>query len=88
MSNSDPNDFDGILKENQKTFIAEAIDVRKFIDESHEFRKKFEFFLNLNKHVINIENDKSNDVLDKGISESIGLRTESMSCAQFNPIED
>lgn len=80
-------DFNGILKPDQKNFIAEVIDVRQMIQQSHDFRSKFDFFLRVNKLMLNTLADKSIEAIDKGKQQAIQFETNFMHCEPFNPIE-
>lgn len=69
-----------ILKEDQKNFIAEAVDVEKMTEASREFRRKFDFFLRANKLLMSLANEKTRLALDKGKQQSIKIRAEAMLC--------
>lgn len=80
--------LDEILKPDQKNFIAEEIDVLKTIQESHDFRRKFDFFLRVKRQHLNIHVDKSNEALDKSKQQALKLRIAYMHCEQFNSLEN
>lgn len=64
------------------------IDIPAMLQESYEFRCKFDFFLRLNKVAISIMTDKSMEALDKTKQLAINFRTSNrMHCEQFQPIE-
>lgn len=72
--------MDDILEQDQKNFIGEAIDLQKMTEASREFRRKFDFFVRVNKLVINIANEKSLEALDRGKQQSIQIRMEAKQC--------
>lgn len=57
----DPMD---ILTAEQRHFIDDASDVDKMIDESREFRRKFVFFMRLNKFFVDLSNELAYEALD------------------------
>lgn len=82
------DDIDCILKADQMSFIAKIVDIPKLIEESHEFRYNFDFFLRLNKLLMNTKTDKSDEALDKAKQQAIGFNTsDRMHCEPFQPIE-
>lgn len=78
-----------ILTQDQKNFISEAVDVHKMAEASREFRRKFDFFVRVNKLVMNLANEKSLDALDRGKQQSIKIRMEAKQCGipTFYPVE-
>lgn len=84
----DAEDSLSILTPEQKSFIADRVDLEKFVEESHEFRRRFDFFLRVNKFMINTKMDKANEALDKAKQQAIQFRTDYMHCERFNPIEN
>lgn len=48
------------------------------IDESREFRRKFEFFLHLNKLFVNFSNEVVNEALDVVKEQAFRVRIENM----------
>lgn len=58
------------------------------MQQSYEFRYKFDFFLRLNKLINSNVTDKSNEAIDKTKQQTIKLRTsDRMQCEQFQSIE-
>lgn len=88
LSDANPVDFDSILKPDQKNFIAEAIDVRQMIQQSYDFRCKFDFFLRVNKLMLTKSADKSAKVLDEGKQHALQIQSKLMHCEQFHPVEN
>ncbi|XP_055312408.1 uncharacterized protein LOC129574419 [Sitodiplosis mosellana] len=88
LNDTDPTDFDSILKPDQKNFISEVIDVRQMIQQSHDFRHKFDFFLRVNKLMLNVVADKSTEALDEGKQQALQFQSQFMLCEQFNPVEN
>lgn len=85
---TDDSDFDTILRADQKNFIAERVDVDSWIEESRKFRHKLDFFMRLNKIVMNIKADRTNEATDKVKQQALKFQTDFMHCEQFNPIEN
>lgn len=79
-----------ILTAEQRHFIDDACDVDKMISESREFRRKFEFFMRLNKLFVNLSNEVANEALDLGKEEAFRALIEDMQygmtrfCPKFN----
>lgn len=69
-----------ILKQDQKEFINDAIDIRKTIEASREFRRKFDFFVRVNKLVIQLDSEKAMKALDRGKQQSIHIRMQAKQC--------
>lgn len=88
LCDTDPTDFTNILKSDQKNFIADVIDVREMIQQSHDFRHKFDFFLRVNKLMLNTLDDKSTEAIDKGKQKAIQIQSHFMHCEQFNTVEN
>lgn len=61
QSSENPNE---ILTDDQRRFIDEADDVHKMIDESREFRHKFEFFVRLSQMFVNLSNEVALEASD------------------------
>lgn len=87
ISGESETDFYAILKTDQKSFIAEAIDVPQMIQQSHDFRHKFDLFIRLNRIVMSSMADKSHEALDGIKQQALNFRTANMHCEQFHPIE-
>lgn len=88
LFDADPTDFISILKPDQKNFISDVIDVRRSIQQSHDFRNKFDFFLRVNKLLLNAHVDKTAEALDQGKQQALRFQNRFMHCEQFNPIEN
>ncbi|XP_031633168.1 uncharacterized protein LOC116346972 [Contarinia nasturtii] len=88
LSESEVLDLDAILKPDQKNFIKEEIDVLQMVQESHAFRRKFDFFLRVKRQQLNIHVDKSNEALDKSKQQALKLRIGFMHCEQFNSLDN
>lgn len=69
-----------ILNDDQKAFLDEAIDVHKMIEQSHEFRKKFEFYAHLQSIVQDLEIQKSLAALDKSKEHAINISISAKQC--------
>lgn len=67
-----------ILSDEQRNFIAGACNVNQMIDESREFRRKFEFFVRLNNLFINLSNEVANEALDLGKEQAFRALIEDM----------
>lgn len=80
-------DFDAILKPDQRIFMAGQVDVDSWIEESCKFRHKFDFFLRLNRVIVNMRTDRNEEAADKAKQQAIKFETDFMHCEQYNPIE-
>lgn len=67
-----------MLTAEQRHFIDDACDVDKMINESHEFRRKFEFFMRLNKLSVNLSNEVALEALDLAKEQAFRARIEDM----------
>lgn len=61
QTSNNPND---ILTADQHRFINDASNSEQIVEESREFRCKFEFFAHLNQTLVNLSNEKAIEALD------------------------
>lgn len=66
--------------------MAGRVDVDSWIEESCKFRHKFDFFLRLNRAVLNIRTDRTDEAVDKAKQQATKFETDFMHCEQFNSI--
>lgn len=76
-SDAPENQYD-ILNDEQRRFIDDACDVPKMIDESREFRRKFDFFVRLDQLFVNLSNEVTEEALDVGKEQAFRIRIENM----------
>lgn len=74
----EPENLLDILSEDQRRFIDGACDVHKMINESREFRQKYNFFLCLNKLFIDLSNEVAAEALDLGKEQAFRALIEDM----------
>lgn len=67
-----------ILTAEQRQFIDGACDVDKMINESREFRRKFEFSMRVNKLFVNLSNEKAHEALDLAKEQAFRAQIEDM----------
>lgn len=67
-----------ILSAEQCRFIDGACDVTKMVEESHEFRKKFEFYVRLNNLFVNLSNEMATEALDLAKEQAFRTLIENM----------
>lgn len=66
------------MTNDQRHFIDSACDVQGMIDESREFRRKFEFVMCLNNELINLSSEIANETLDVGKEQAFRVHIEDM----------
>lgn len=79
-----------ILKQDQKDFIVNTVDVEEMTEASRKFRQKFDFFVRVNKFLMDLASEKTLLALDKAKQQSIKIRSEAMLCqiSRFCPPKD